>query len=183
MEAGSVSAGVVSLHRRNKELMSAYSFLCLVANNGFQSPSAGDLQKLFTETGLLHPERADRQFGNLTPEFWSYFNQLPERAQNDRLFRPDTISGHGRIELHDIDGDYAGPGYAIRISGEGYFWPLATSDLQQIVKHPKLHKMAFEAASRFGGGFHPPRFRGKKVLKKTLIDSSGPWHWFGSQSV
>lgn len=163
--------------------MSFYSAIRLVANKGFRSPSTEELRKLFTETGLLNPKRADREFGNLTPEFWTHFDQLPERAQNDSLFRPETISGRDRIEIHDIDGGYTGPGYTISISGSGYFWPLVTSDLRQIVNHPKLRLLASEAANRFGGKFVRPRFRGKRIFDRTLIDGSGPWFWFGSQSL
>ncbi|HEY1121176.1 MAG TPA: hypothetical protein VGE67_06230 [Haloferula sp.] len=163
--------------------MSSYSSICLVANKGFSRPSAEELRKLFTETCMLDPERADRRFGNLTPEFRQHFGHRPERSQNDAFFRPETISGRDRIEIHDIDGDYSGAGYTISISGPGYFWPLATNDLWQIVNHPKLRQLAFEVASRFKGEFVPPRFRGKRILNKTLIEGSGPWFWFGSQSL
>jgi hypothetical protein len=60
---------------------------------------------------------------------------------------------------------------------------LSTSDLQQIVNHPKLRQLASEAVRRFGGEFVPPRIRGKKILDKNLIEGSGPWFWFGSQSL
>jgi hypothetical protein len=163
--------------------MGAYSSLCLVANTGFRIPDPAELHTLFAETGLLNPARADKEFGNLTPEFWNYFDTLPERAQNDWLFRPDGISGHNRVEIHDPEGSYERPGFAISISGQGYFWPLSMEDLRQIVHQPKLRQLATEVAVRFGGEFLMPRFRGKKILERTLIDRSGPWFWFGSQTM
>lgn len=163
--------------------MSFYSSLCLVANEGFRIPTDHELRELFKECGLLHPERSDQRFGNLTPELWDYFSALPQRVENEQLFRPDTISGRVGIEIHDGDGDYKGAGYTITISGGGYFWPLTPEDLQTVVNGPKLRRLAVESATRFGGRFVSPRFRGKRTLGKNRIDGSGDWWWFGSQSM
>jgi hypothetical protein len=163
--------------------MGAYSALCLVANQGFRVPTDQELHEFFGECGLLNPERSDHRFGNLTSEFWDYFSKLPQRAENESLFRPDTISGRAGVTIHDYDGDYAGPGYTISISGAGYFWPLSVQDLQSVVNGAKLSRLALEMGRRFGGSFVTPRFRGRRTLKKNRIEVAGDWCWFGSQSL
>lgn len=163
--------------------MGFYSALCLVANQGFRVPTDQELRELFEECDLLNPERSAQRFGNLAVEFWDYFSDLPQRAENESLFRPDTISGRVGVEIHDYDGDYAGPGYTISISGAGYFWPLSIQDLQAVVSQPKLRRLAVESERRFGGGFVTPRFRGKRTLGRNRIEVAGDWYWFRSQSL
>ena len=163
--------------------MSFYSSLCLVANTGVRSPTQQEVFDLFMELSVLEPSRANNEFYNLADDIIAYFTSHDGQKTNDRFFTPDTISFRPEIQIMDLDGLYEGRGFTLSLHGNGYFHPLAPLDFLKFLQSSKMSALKTEVQRRFGGRFRRPVFKGRNILNRTIIDGSGDWHWFGSQSM
>jgi len=163
--------------------MGFYSSLILAANEGVRVPSAEEVQVLFAELGLIEPERASLQFGNLADEIIALFKDEEARKVNESFFCPDTISFHDKIEISDPDDDYDGKGWCFSIHGQGYFFPWDRDAIRsRVLQTPKLTRLREVLAERFGGRFVFPRKK-EALLSKRLIDGTDGWGWFTSESM
>src|SRR5262245_795374 len=108
--------------------MSFYSALVLAANDGVP-PTPDSVRSLLGDLGLLDPRFANDEFGNLADHVANLFDDPAARAENDRFFCPDSIGLWSEIEVQSPDGDYVGPGWCVRVHGNGYFFPWDLTDL------------------------------------------------------
>lgn len=176
-------AAVAELGSLGGNIMGFYSSLSLVANVGVRAPAKEEVFQLFTDTRVLEPSRSQNEFYNLADDLIAFFTKHEAKMKNDRFFTPDTISFRMEIQILDPDGDYEAEGFMISIHGNGYFYPLTHNDFVPFLANPKLTALKTEVQHRFGGRFRQPILMGRKVLQRALIDSSGDWCWFGSQSL
>lgn len=163
--------------------MSFYSSICLVANSGVRAPSPLEVTAILREIGIIGQTRRVDEFGNLSEDLSNFFVNHPGREINDSLFAPDSVALGEKIEILDPDGDFTGKGWALRIHGNGYFYPLTHVELCGFLDLPKMIRLSDAIGAKFGGSFEWPLLRGRKVLEKTVIRKSDGWSWFGSQSV
>lgn len=163
--------------------MSFYSSLVLAANNGVQPPTPAGLRSLLGDLGLLDPQHADAEFGNLAAHVTDLFRDPAARAENDRFFCPDSIGLLAEVEVMSPDGDYTGPGWCVTIHGNGYFFPWELSDLRdRVVRSPALSRLWAAVEEQFGGRFVFPA-ADEELLRSRLIGGSGGWAWFASESM
>lgn len=163
--------------------MSAYSALILAANQGVRPPTPEEARALFLEVGVLDLHNADEEFGNLATQVGELFDDADARSQNDGFFAPDTISLASDIDLLAPDGDYSGPGWCVRIHGNGYFFPWTLAEVgERATRSPILTRLREAVEARFGGRFVFPT-ADEEFLRERLIEHAGGWAWFGSESL
>lgn len=163
--------------------MSFYSSLCLVANTGVRRPAPDEISRLFAQTGVVEPSRAQNEFGNLADDLIAFFTSHRAQEQNERFFTPDSLSFRNDIQIMDTEGEYTGKGWTLSIHGNGYFYPLTPRDMDAFVRLPKIVRLQTELETLLGGRFRPPLLKGRGTLARTAINDQGGWRWFGSQSM
>ena len=166
--------------------MSFYSALILAANEGIQVPSPEAVRLILTEVGMVEPsDGEDDEFGNLTAHVKDLFRDPAAQAENDRFFRPDSIGLSEGVEVSSPEGDelYDGPGWSIHLHGQGYLWPWDLATLRdRVARTPALVRLRSAVEAEFGGRFvFPPTERA--FLRSRLVDDSGRWLWFASESM
>ena len=163
--------------------MSFYSALVLAANDGVREASPDALRLLFRELGLLVPAPPEHGFGNLADDITALFEDPQAKAENRYFFCPDTIDFFAGVEVEGPDEYYAGPGWSIRVHGNGFLFPWDLNVVRErVVCSPKLVALRRALQDRLGGRFaFPPQDEG--FLRERLIDGAGGWVWFASESV
>jgi hypothetical protein len=162
--------------------MAFFSYLTLAANRDYRAPSRDELNALFDAAGVSKPTEYSHGGYNLHADIWAIFDDPTAQQKNDRFFCPDTIAGNPKIKVTDFDGEYEGPGYSIRISGNGYFFPWSNEDLRQrVLSHPKLVKLAALVQQTFGGHFERPN-DDSELWDRMIIDTSTGWAWLRHES-
>lgn len=157
--------------------MSFYSAVQLVANRVERVPTKERVFDLIDEAGLRNPET-----GYLSRDLFTVFTDPEARAENNRFFTPDSFDFWETIQVIWWDGDYDGPGYAISISGNGYFFPWELSDVRdRFLSLPKLLRFRQLVNEQFGGGFVFPKDLEYPLGERLMSDEAG-WVWFGSES-
>jgi hypothetical protein len=163
--------------------MSFYSTLVLAANHGVGQPSPDVVCSVFRELGLLVPVPAEHGFGNLADDIIALFEDRQAQAENRRFFCPDTIDFGPGVQVEGPDGDYAGPGWSVRLHGQGYLFPWEISIVRErVVRTPKLVALRAALQDRLGGRFIMPP-TDAAFLRERLIDGEGGWAWFVSESM
>jgi hypothetical protein len=163
--------------------MSFYSALILAANEGVRVPTPEAVRALFEELGLLDPGARFPGIGDLTPAVTALFEDPAAAAENRHFFCPDSISFATQIHIEGPDMDYTGPGCAVLIHGNGYFFPWELTDIRdRVINTPLLRNLRRAVGGRFGGRFvYPP---GREAdLRERRIDGEDGWVWFGSESM
>jgi hypothetical protein len=163
--------------------MSFYSSLLLAANAGVRVPTPEAVRALCKELGLIDPEARLPGIGDLHPAVTALFADPAAEAENWRFFCPDSIGFDTELHIEGPDMDYAGPGCAVSIHGNGYFFPWELKDFRErVVNTPLLRDLRREVQKRFGGRLvYPPG--AEADLRTRWIDGDDGWVWFGSESM
>ena len=162
--------------------MAIYSCLVLAANVEVRPPSPSAFRTLLSALNLLDGESTKEDHGNLADHVGALFHDAEARAENDRFFFPNGIGHLEELEIQSPEGDYFGPGWCIDIHGWGYFYPWSLADLRdRVTNSPSLVRLKQAVEREYGGWFVFPT-ADEKLLRSRLIDASGEWAWFASES-
>jgi hypothetical protein len=139
---------------------------------------------LLEDLGLCEPDYSLTDGGNPTKLLADLFADPAARQENDRFFRPSSISFDQTIQLALPDDEFECDGWSISVFGYGYFFPWEQADLRRrFARHPAMLALRAALQHSFGGVFILPPSDIGNSLRKYVIDGEGGWTWFIYESL